>query len=219
MRLEQQYRIIRDPENLEQTKIPHMSILIVLPNGIVGEAKTIRGAVAIVIGSQYFDAEDAVDEWHYRVELARRECMMMMSEDIYTVVYDKRRGVISNNYAAAPGDPDYEEPVGQPYKIRVDSERTFLYSLASLGIIRIMEREDSFLLKDYKPTGEKCCNACIYKTEEPTGLFCEVYNEPPEDGKDCTSFGKIESNIEEYSGGTYIDIAQEYNLEQMLEKM
>ncbi|EOD01464.1 hypothetical protein [Caldisalinibacter kiritimatiensis] len=55
-------------------------------------------------------------------------------------------------------------------------------------------------------------------TEEKQGIFCEVYNEPrvPEDGMECTSFGKKGGNTREYIGGTYIDIAQEYDLDKYL---
>ncbi|EOD01463.1 hypothetical protein [Caldisalinibacter kiritimatiensis] len=136
MRIEEQYRIIRDPNNIEETKAPRKPILVVLSNGVVGEASTIRGAEAIVIGTEYFDAEDALDEWHYRVEAARREAMKAIADDLYAVVYDERQGIIENNYGAEPGDPDYEQPDKEPIKIRVDTEKTFLYSLAKIRAIR-----------------------------------------------------------------------------------
>lgn len=218
MKIEEQYRIIRNPDNLEDTKVPKKPILVVLANGIVGEASTIRGAVAIVVGTEYFDAEDAIDEWHYRVEAARREAMKAIAANLYVVVYDERQGIIENNYAAVPGDPDYEEPDEEAIKIRVDTEKAFLYSLAKIGAIRLLEREDSFLLKPDIDITEKCCNICNFKTEEGQMIFCEVYNElkGSEDGRYCTSFGKKETNIGEYIGGTYIDIVQEYDLDKYI---
>ena len=88
MNYTRQRGIIYDPENKDATKVPEMPLLIILDNGIIGEASSIRGALALIIGNDYLDAEDGVDEWHLRVEAARKESMKAIIRDANAVVYE-----------------------------------------------------------------------------------------------------------------------------------
>lgn len=221
--LKDENRIIRHPETDENTKVPVMPVLVVLDNGIVGEAKTIRGAAALVIGDRYFDSEDAIDEWNYRLETSRREAMKVLIDNIYAVVYDSKKGIIDNNYAAVPGDPDYEDDEDEPpYKIMIDNDKVFLFSLMKLGAIRVLERADSFLLRPDNTTRkeDKICSKCVYKSDNKDQLVCSIYDEIKqlEDGLNCACFGSCGTCLDEYQGGTYIDIADEYDLDLLIEK-
>lgn len=227
MKAKEQFRIINDPKSPEHTQVPVMPLLVVFENEMVGEARTIRGAVALVVGNKYFDAEDAIDEWHERVEASRKEAMKAVAWDRYAVTYDKRKGVIDYNFAASPEDPDYEiETAAEPIKIRVDNERMFLLSLMQLGTITILEREDSYLLRHHdkwvSEGPQQRCGSCRYQTIEMKGEFiCPVYNEYKslEDGKDCSSFGiRVDGSAaaDDYKGGTYINLAEEYDLNELV---
>jgi hypothetical protein len=176
MKISDQYRIIHNPNDLDNTVVPGMPIVIVLSNGIIGEAKTIRGALAIVAGSEYFDCEDSIDEWNFRVEIARKESMMAIGNNIYAEVYDRRAGIIPENYAADPRDEDYEPEEGIPVKIHVETDRAFLYSLARIGAITLLEKEGSSILSNWKGEGQQKCKNCQYKIPHENVFKCAVYN-------------------------------------------
>lgn len=220
MKIKEQFRIIRDPNNPEETQAPKMPILVVLQDGTVGEASTIRGAVAIIAGNQYFDCEDALDEWNFRVEIARKETMKAIANDIYAITYSEKVGKIEENYAATPGDPDYEiDQDDPPIKIYVDTDRAFLLSLARLGAITILEREGSGLLTNWSNHTQRC-GSCSYRVRRENGYICDVYNCPVEDeeGADCFSYYDNEIASGSDQGSIYINIAEEYNLDELIVK-
>lgn len=213
----EQSRIIKYSDNDSEARVPEMPLLVVFNDGTIGEARTLRGMMALLIGNEYYDAEDAIDEWHLRVEAARREAMRAMSNDIDTVIYDARNGIIKNNYAADPGDPDYDlELDAPPFYIRVDNARLFILSLMKLGIITVLERDDSYLLRENKEN--KSCKNCIFKEESTNEkIQCSVYKEVREldEGSDCSSFADYGNN-QLYSGGVYIDLIQEYDIDELI---
>jgi hypothetical protein len=145
--IDEQYRMIRDPRSLEEVKVPEMPLLIVQNNGMIHEARTLSGAVAALIGEIYFDAEDAVDQYEYRLLYARKESMRQIMFGRNVKVLDPAVGVIRENYAAGEDHPDYEEMSEPPIYLRIDSEKAFLLSLLKLGKICVLEREDSFLIR------------------------------------------------------------------------
>lgn len=203
MKIIDQSRTIKDPKNIEETKVPVMPILILLENGMIGETKSLRGATALVVGNQYYDAEDSEDEWHYRVEYARKEAMRALAAGLNIKVTDKNLGEIKNNYAAAEDDPDYEEDSQQnpPIEIPVENEKVFLLALSQIGAIRIMEREDSFIFNEKKHNNCNC-GECKLKTRNAQGnIICQIYDEIKNEMENCTS-GTVGS-IEEYVGGNY----------------
>lgn len=222
MEQKEQVRIINYPEK-EEIQIPVMPLIIIKNDEIMGETKTIRGAVSIVLGSSYFDVEDSGTEWFMRVQEARRASMRAIMDDKYVIVWDDRTGKIKSNYAADSDDEDYEEPNTPPIKINVATDRLFLLSLLKLGEIRILEREDSYLLRpheDWKTEARKqCCKKCIYKADPGQEFNCPVYNIKRNEleGRDCTSFSINQSNIEEYKGGMYIDLIAQYDIDELIE--
>lgn len=166
-------RILFDESKGQEAKIPVMPIIVSM-EGYVAEASSIKGAAAIIIGNHYFDSPDENLDWNLRVEAARKECMKALRYGKEAVVFDKRTGIIKDNYAAADNDEDYKIDKENPEQVRVENDCVFLLSLVRLGAIRLLEREDSFLLR------------------------------PNVDRK-------------EYSGGSYIDIYQQYNIDELIE--
>lgn len=156
-----QSRIVRDINNLQDTKVPSMPILIV-NNGMILEASTIKGTMASIVGNEYYDAEDAEDEWHYRLESARKISMMENSKNI-KICSDGQK--IKNNYAAAENDPDYEEDRSTSYVIDIKDEKSFILSIIKLKIdsIKILERDDSKILKEFKEEITKEYEGGIYE--------------------------------------------------------
>lgn len=226
-----QRRIIRMPDIPEETRVPTMPLLVALENGAVGEATTVRGIVSIIIGNEYLDIEDRITEWHVRVEAARREVMKALSRDINAVVYDKRVGVVENNYAAEPDDPDYDDDPDEPapFKVRVENDRLFILSLLQLGGMKVLERTDSYILRPHqKWEVEKLsdgalqsCERCLYAEDNENKVICPVYNLSNEktDGSRCGSYTpKMTSAAKEleYTGGEYIDLAQEYDINDLM---
>jgi hypothetical protein len=203
MNLTDQSRIIKDPMNIEEIKVPVMPILILLANGIIGEAKSLRGATALVIGNEYYDAEDKEDDWHYRVAHARHEAMKALAAGLNIKVMDKNLGEIKNNYAAAEDDPDYEEDIQKKtsMSISVENEKAFLLSLAQIGTIRIMERDDSCIFD--KNIEQNCkCEDCMLKIQDELGyIHCNVYDELKTELESCSS--GTTGSINEYVGGNY----------------
>lgn len=219
-----------DPKDEENTKVPTMPILIVLGNGEIYEARSVRGAVAAVIGSIYLDAEDSVDEWNLRVDCARHEAMKALANDVNVVLYDSRQGIIKNNYAAADDDPDYQdddEPARKrTFKLHIETDRLFLLSLLTLGSIKILERDDSYIFRNHpmwtdlhKNGGaDQRCEKCFFLTNDGEGPYCSVYNYPvtADYGTQCSSYNiSIPGFTEEYKGGNYIDLS-EYSLNDLV---
>lgn len=228
-----QRRIIRDPNNLEATVAPTMPLIIVLDNGLVAEATSIRGLVSIIVGDEYFDAEDSLDEWYHRLFIARKESMKALGKGLNVMVYDSRKGIIDNNYAANPTDSDYEIEIeeGNLEKIHIETERMFLLSLAKIESIVLLEREDSFQLRPHevwnnilKDTTLQCCKNCLQQSKminnQPS---CLVYGHSVEKnfGVTCNSFSfKIPPKkrnalkVEEY-----INIQSAYNIDSLLQSL
>jgi hypothetical protein len=229
-----QRRIIRDPNNIEEINIPRMPLVIALDNGVVGEATSIRGLMSIILGNEYFDAEDSEIEWFHRLFAARKESMKAIGRNIFAEVYDSRKGVIKNNYAKNPEDPDYEvEPdAGESVKIRIENDRLFLLSLLKIGAFIILEREDSFQLREHldwekykKKEKRQGCSGCLHRIidHESSGLVCPVYNAnvSNEDGHHCVSY-TLPINREKpilYEGGEYIEIGQAYDLDELMNQI
>ena len=174
-------RILFDERTGEKAKLPTMPIIVAM-EGFVGEACSIKGAAAIVIGNHYYDSPDENLDWNLRVNTARKECMKALGRGIDAVVYDKRYGIIPDNFAAQEDDEDYEMDDEDPEKIHVENDRVFLISLAKIGAIRLLEKENSFF---FRP-------------------------DPNEIGN------KGESN--EYPEGSYIDIIQLYNMDDLINR-
>lgn len=225
-----QMRIIHDPNNPDLTQVPKMPLLII-QDGIVFEANSVRGAMAALVGPEYLDCESSETEWLVRVELARKESMKALARDIDTIVYDFREGIIKNNFAAKEGDPDYEGTSEEDIQIRVEDDRLLLLSLVKIGAITILEREDSFLFRKH-PKWElietssgvlKNCGRCVNMDHDPVSDgdegYCPVYNKSVRrtDGKTCSSYG-VDTGTRKGDklGGIYIDISEESSIDELI---
>jgi hypothetical protein len=172
-------RLLYDEKTGEKAKLPVMPVIVAM-EGLVSEACSIKGAAAIIIGNHYYDSPDENLDWNLRVEIARKECMKALGRGIEAVVYDKRHGIIQDNFAAQEDDEDYEIEDEDLEEIRVENDKVFLLSLARIGAIKLLEREDSFF---FRPD--------------------------PDESWD-------EDNRKEYSGGSYIDIYQAYDISKLI---
>lgn len=196
------YRIICNLNNGEngETMVPKMPLILAIDKK-VGEAKSIRGLMCLLI-EEYIDAEDNIDDWNLRVRFARIECMRLLAKNINAIVYDEDKGVINNNYAADQDDPDYkydEADENTAIKIYVDNEKIFLMSLAKLGSIKILERDDSY---QFRTTSDKkvSCSECSHRNDD----VCDVYKKKIDKNIECESGTK--SSIKEYMGGKYMEV-------------
>lgn len=221
-----QRTVIRNPNNSEETILPTMPLVIALDNGIVAEVSSIRGLISIIIGDEYFDAEDSLDEWYHRLFSARKEAMKALGRGVDVVVYDAKKGVIKNNYAANPEDPDYEIEAQESEleKIHIETERLFLLSLIKLESIILLEREDSFQLRHHEMWNSirenkelQCCENCLQQLKDKNGeTLCKVYGILPESevNNNCNSyaFRKEEETCGSSYTKEYIDIGGTYDV-------
>lgn len=189
------YRVINDLDRGIESKarLP----LLMVKGGIVYEADSIRGLIC-VLSSDYIDAEDCIDDWHVRVLIARRESMHLIASNINAIVYDSKIGIVKNNYAAAEDDHDYYNDFenDQIFKIQVDNEKEFIKSLIKIGSLKVFQREDCDILGEEKIS----CNRCSYNM---SGI-CSLYKS--EVDKKFTWNCGTEGNINEYEGGSYIEV-------------
>ncbi|WP_027633452.1 hypothetical protein [Clostridium hydrogeniformans] len=193
------HRLLFDP-NLRQgeVKIAKLPLLIGF-DGMVGESDSIRGLLNILI-KEYSDAEDENDDWHLRVKLARSECMKALAYGIDAVVYDEEFGIIKNNYAADISDSDYEvdNEVDNILKIYINDEKKFLLSLIELGVIKILERDDSFY---FKSDNKVLCEECNHRLNN----VCGIYKSKILDMNGYCASG-TNSNLNEREDGKYHEV-------------
>lgn len=186
------YREICNLETSETSRA-RLPLVLLKGNGEVWEADSIRGLVSCLI-KDYCDAEDKKDDWHLRVRYARKVAMQALGNDKEIIIFDKNQGiVIEDNYAAIKDDNDYEKSQDIKYKIEVSTEKEFLKSLVSIGVISILERVDC---KQLTKENEKCVR-CVHNKKECTVYKMKITNNE----KECESGTR--GNIEEYDGGSY----------------
>ena len=174
--------------------VPSLPFVVIKNDGIVGEADSVRGIINILIPG-YCDAEDRVDDWNLRVRYARKQAMFALESDFNVVVYDRSKGIINNNYAAAHDDDDYEVPEdSESIKIFVDSEIDFIRSLISLNIIMLLERED---IEVFSQNLKISCDKCAHNNAN----LCNVYYSSIDEVKDNCECGL--NDINEKRGSFY----------------
>ncbi|MFT8349215.1 hypothetical protein [Clostridium saccharoperbutylacetonicum] len=175
------YRLISD-ENGRETKKAKLPLMIIKPNMEIYESDSIRGLMCALVGSEYEDNEDKIDDWNARVTFARKVAMAAIKDDLKVVVHDNEKGKIENNYAAHQDDEDYEVDINDENKeekyIEVSNEKEFLKSLIKLGTIVIYERIDSKQFEE-----NVTCRECSHGK---TGI-CNVYKTKIENNEKCDS--------------------------------
>ncbi|MEW9124930.1 MAG: hypothetical protein AB2421_19615 [Thermotaleaceae bacterium] len=221
-----QRKTIWNPDEPDKRNAVDMPLVIALDNGFIGGATSIRGIMSFIAGREYLDAEDAQIEWYHRLYIARKECMKALSRDIHAEVYDCRKGVLSNNYAADPLDFDYEilPDEADSIKVRIENDRLLLLSLLKVGAFILLEREDSYQLRPHpkwdairKDPRLQSCKSCLHP--ENGGKVCPVYNEDiwPENGKWCGSYTFLENQNNMADKKEYIEIAKAYDIDELIE--
>ncbi|MTI67828.1 MAG: hypothetical protein FH753_14680 [Firmicutes bacterium] len=222
--------IIGNPNFPEDTKDPTLPLVVVLRDGKVGGTDSIKGAVSLIVGKDYLKSKDETANWYKRLFVARKESMAAIGRGIYAEVYDKRKGVIRNNYAVKPNDPDYEmeEDAGESEKIRIENGKSFLLSLANIKAIALLEREDSFQLRPHKiwdeinsGKREKQCKKCLHKYEnlKTSSTMCNVFLDKVKnlDSKSCSSFTFIpEGYTLNIHGVKYVNLYEKYDVDDLM---
>lgn len=162
----------------EDNSVPVWPIIIVTRDGEIFEASTVRGALSAVVGFEYLDCEDDNDDYFTRVEHARREVMLSMVDEETVVVFDTEKGIIPDNFAGEKSEEDFEyDETKIDYRIYVDTERRFLFSLALYGSIKILERDGSNILRDWKDDGNDSSVAEEVKNAEYINFEMEQLKE------------------------------------------
>ncbi|MDP4182204.1 MAG: ParM/StbA family protein [Bacillota bacterium] len=228
---EEQKRMIFNPGDIRVKREPKMPLQIVLlDSGVIWEAKSIRGAVAAVIGNEYLDTLESISEWDMRVGTAHKEAEKANRLGRNTVVFDTEKGIIKNDSEDIAINLEHETKSSQePFKIRVENDRLFLLSLIKIGSIKILERKDTYFLRPHQKWNVlmqsngalQCCSNCLHRINDKR-IICPVYNTEKEqiDGTDCGSYTIYPgSYTSEYSGGEYTDISNECQIDDLFNKV
>lgn len=210
-----QNRMLFAPKYGGNVTEPQMPLQIIIKDTeTVWEAKTIRGACAVVIGNDYLEAKDSNEELDMRIKAAKQEAEKAKKRGINAVV--KNADTEGKNNAKA-------------VEIRVENDRLFLLSLIKIGSISILEREDTYFLRPHQKWNVlmqsegalQCCSNCLHRISNKR-IICPVYNAEKEqtDGTDCGSYTIYPGHFKyEYPGGTYIDIVEETPVEELVQKV
>ncbi len=221
----EQNRLLYGPGMDEKKEATMPLKLLILKNGTVWEAKTVRGAVAAFVGNKYLEHHDKKLEWEMRVQAAKEEAQKARERGLDVIVHDSGKGIIEDNE-----DLWYETSHNISHiKIRVENERLFLLSLVEIGSIKILERKDTFFFRFHqkwnvlsKSNGAlQCCSNCLHRIYVQR-IVCPVYNLEKEqnDGRDCGSYTIYPGTyLDEYEGGEYVEITDESPIEVLYEKL
>ena len=137
--------------------------LIGLLNGEIYEADSFRELTAVVCGLEYQDCECAETELHMRVKTAKRIGLATMTAEELNmtdfnqledengdgireniIIYDERIGKIPYSYTDANVDYNIH---GNPELIRVECDKTFIYTLEKNRLIAVFVKDGE---GDYK---------------------------------------------------------------------
>ncbi len=134
--------------------------LVGLLNGEIYEADSFRELTAVVCGLEYQDCECAETELHMRVKTAQKIGLATLAaEDLNMtdydqlendnegedeiresiIIYDERIGKIPYSYTDANVDYNIH---GSPELIRVECDKTFIYSLEKDRLIAVFMRDE-----------------------------------------------------------------------------
>ena len=156
-------------ENGKEVKEKEGKYLVGLTTGEIYEADSFRELVAVVCGMEYQDCECAETELHMRVKAAKRIGLATMTAEEMEagelnlledddsgedeiresiIIYDERIGKIPYSYTDANVDYDIH---GTPELIRVECDKTFIYSLEQDRLIAVFVRGED---EEYKRLSE-----------------------------------------------------------------
>lgn len=226
-----QLSIIRDRNNPKLFNEPTMPLIIVFEDGHIVQAISIRAAVSIIAGYDYFDAKDASEEWNFRLAAAKKQTLAALEKGIRANVYDPFHGQLLNNLTIDQDESNSD--LMSCKNIYVQNDRLFILSLINLGAITVYEREDSFQLKEHDnwkklKNGEvrQSCSWCLHSIKESkcekSDYFCPIYNLPvaADDGSNCCSFAFSVNNAElVYPSCNYHNISHLYDINKLLDSV
>lgn len=102
------------------------------------DAETIKDIVACIVGPEYYDCEDNLDDWNMRLRAARNLAMQMLQFDKEVVVVSDGQ-LIPDNMGTNLDDPDYAMDHEVDFQIDIASELSFLESLKEMDMINYKE--------------------------------------------------------------------------------
>lgn len=149
-------------EDGKELKEKEGKYLIGLLEGTIYEADSFRELTAVICGLEYQDCECAETELHMRVKAAKRIGLATMAAEELNmtdydqlepddednaeerfgesiIIYDERIGKIPYSYTDANVDYDIH---GTPELIRVECDKTFIYSLEKDRLIAVFVKEE-----------------------------------------------------------------------------
>lgn len=120
------------------------------------EADDFRDMVAVVCGSDYYESQSAETDWHMRVAAAKELGLALIAatevdleqrgeiaedEEIeeFIIMYDERIGKLP--YSVTGPEVDYDIH-GEPQLIRVESNKSFLWTLEKAQLIAVYEFDE-----------------------------------------------------------------------------
>lgn len=120
------------------------------------EADDFRDMVAVVCGQDYYESQSAETDWHMRVAAAKELGLALIAateidleqrgelaedEEIeeFIIMYDERIGKLP--YSVTGPEVDYNIH-GQPKLIRVESNKSFLWTLEKTQLIAVYELDE-----------------------------------------------------------------------------
>jgi hypothetical protein len=145
-------------ENGKEIKKKEGKYAIGLTSGEMYETDSFRELVAVVCGLEYQDCECAETELHMRINTAKKLGLFFMTAEEFDmgtldalleeeddddeiqeniIVYDERIGKIPYSYTDANVDYDIH---GTPELIRVECDKTFIYTLEKARMIAVFVR-------------------------------------------------------------------------------
>lgn len=136
--------IIKD-ESGKQLKNPEKKYIVETLDRSMTEVENFREATAVVVGRDYIDCETAETEWLMRLDYAKKIGLFILANEDQAniIVYDERIGKIPYSYTET--NPDYKIPE-EAELIRIESDETFILTLAKLRYIKVWIRIEN----DYK---------------------------------------------------------------------
>jgi len=116
-----------------------MKYIVRLGDEAIIDAETIRDIVAAVVGPEYYDCEDELDDWNMRLRAGRNLSMQMLQFDKEVIVIADGKQ-IQDNYGTDLKDPDYAMEHDPDHVLDITSDESFINTLQEIGLIQLDER-------------------------------------------------------------------------------
>ncbi|MTI65548.1 MAG: hypothetical protein FH753_03005 [Firmicutes bacterium] len=162
----------------ELKKIPTLPLVLICDDGKIFETDKVKGAVSIFTGRDYIKIDNKDERWYKRL-FAANNLVKKEKEEINIEIFDKRKGVIDNNFVIAPKESKYLlKSNTNSLKLRIDNDKLFLLSLLKMRTFSLLEREDSFIFKQQKK--HKLNNKeslCVFENKDSSIRYIDIFLE------------------------------------------